>query len=152
MKIAYKRSRLIEVQPVRRRTSDGYSMKQTHPLRVALSELSGSLAQQLELFALVNLGLVQSMASGVLTPTEAVERFYHTRNCLYVQKHFRRKEAQIIMSRGIQLPDLFDCLRPEEAQRELYNELEIMRSLCLKLLGKGRSRSTANHASAQSRI
>ena len=46
--------------------------------------LSGSLAQQL--FALVNLGLVQSMASGVLTPTEAVERFYHARNCLYVQK------------------------------------------------------------------
>jgi len=93
VKIAYKRSRLIEVQPVRRRTSDGYSMKQTHPLRVALSELSGSLAQQLELFALVNLGLVQSMASGVLTPTEGVERFYHAKNSLYVQKHFRRKEA-----------------------------------------------------------
>ena len=68
-------------------------MKQIHPLRVALSELSGSLAQQLELFALVNLGLVQSMASGVLTPTEGVERFYHAKNSLYVQKHFRRKEA-----------------------------------------------------------
>ena len=93
MKIAYKRSRLIEVQPVRCRASDGDSMKQIHPFRVVLSELSGSLAQRLELFALVNLGLVQSMASGVLTPTEGVERFYHAKNSLYVQKHFRRKEA-----------------------------------------------------------
>jgi hypothetical protein len=123
-------------------------MKQSHPLRVVLSELSGSPGRQLELFALVNLGLVQSIASGVLTPTEAVERFYHARNCLYVQKHFRRKEAQIIMSHGIQLPDLFDSLSPEEAQRELYHELEAMRSLCLKLLGKGRPRSNASHAAA----
>ena len=123
-------------------------MRQPHPFRVVLSELSGSLARQLELFALVNLGLVQSMASGVLTPSEAVERFYHAGNCLYVKKHFRRKEAQIIMSRGVQLPDLFDCLPPEEAQRELYHELETMRSLCLKLLRKGRSRSSADHAAA----
>lgn len=136
------------VQPVLCRPSDGDFMKQSHPFRVILSEQIGSLTQQLELFALVNLGLVQSMASGVLTPTEAVERFYHARNCLYVQKHFRRKEAQIIMSRGVQLPDLFDCLPPEEAQRELYHELETMRSLCLKLLGKGRSRSSADHAAA----
>jgi hypothetical protein len=116
-----------------------------YQLRRLFSELSGSPGRQLELFALVNLGLVQSIASGVLTPTEAVERFYHARNCLYVQKHFRRKEAQIIMSHGVQLPHLFDSLSPEKAQRELYHELETMRSLCLKLLGKGRSRSPANH-------
>ena len=101
---------LVHTRPLSANDCD--SMKQPHPLRVVLSELNGSLARQLELFALVNLGLVQSMASGVLTPTEAVERFYHARNCLYVQKHFRRKEAQIIMSRGVQLPDLFDCLPP----------------------------------------
>jgi hypothetical protein len=59
-------------------------VKQRHPLCVVLSELSGSLAQRPEFFELVNLGLVQSMASGILTPTEAVERFYHARNCLYV--------------------------------------------------------------------
>jgi hypothetical protein len=53
--------------------------------------LSGSLAQQL--FALVNLGLVQSMASGVPTPTEAVEHFYRARNCLYVQKTFQEKRS-----------------------------------------------------------
>ena len=50
------------------------------------------------------------------------------------------------MSRGVQLRDLFDCLPPEEAQRELYHELETMRSLCLKLLRKRRSRSSADHA------
>ena len=38
------------------------------------------------------------------------------------------------MSRGLQLPDLFDCLPTEEAQREFLHELEIIRSLCLKLL------------------
>jgi hypothetical protein len=52
------------------------------------------------------------------------------------------------MSRGVQLPDLFDSLLPEEAQRELYQELETIRSLCLKLLGKRRSRSSADHAAA----
>jgi hypothetical protein len=50
------------------------------------------------------------------------------------------------MHRGAQLPDVFDCLPPEEAQRELYHEIETMRSVCLKLLRKGRSRSNANHA------
>jgi hypothetical protein len=48
------------------------------------------------------------------------------------------------MSRGVQLPDLFDCLPPEEAQRELYHELETMRALSLQLLAKGRFRSDAN--------
>jgi hypothetical protein len=38
------------------------------------------------------------------------------------------------MSRGVQLPDLFDVLPTEEAHRELQRELVTMRSLCLKLL------------------
>lgn len=36
-------------------------------------DVPGSPPQQLELFALVNLGLVQSLASGILSPTEAVD-------------------------------------------------------------------------------
>ena len=119
-----------------------------YQLRILLSELNGSPRRQLELFALVNLGLVQSIASGILTPPDAVERFYHAGNCLYVQKHFRKKEAQLIMSHGVQLPDLFDSLSPEEARREPYHELETMRSLCLKPLGKGRSRNPGNHVTA----
>ena len=78
-------------------------MKQRHPFRIVLSETSGSPLQQLELFGLLNLGLVQSLASGVLSPTEAVQRFYHADNCLYVRKQLRNREANAIMSHGVQL-------------------------------------------------
>src|SRR5215510_6519409 len=123
-------------------------MKQYHPSRIVLSATHGNRVQQRELFALLNLGLVQSLASGVLSPTEAVERFYHADNCLYVQKRFRRKEANAIMSHGVQLPDLFECLPAEEAQREFYHELETIRSFCLKLLAKRRSANLADRAAA----
>ena len=114
-------------------------MRQSHPFCIVLSDASGSPAQQLELFALLNLGIAQSLASGVLSATEAIQRFYHADNCLYVRKHLRSKDANAIMSHGVQLPDLFDCLPAEEAQREFFHELETIRSLCLKLLEKGRS-------------
>ncbi len=123
-------------------------MKQRHPSRLLLSEVPGSPPQQLELFALVNLGLVQSLASGMLSPAEAVERFYHADNCLYVQRELRKREANAIMSRGTQLPDVFECLPAEEARREFYHELETIRALCLKLLGEKRSRGLADRAVA----
>jgi hypothetical protein len=123
-------------------------MKQRHPSRLLLSEVPGSPSQQLELFALVNLGLVQSLASGLLSPTEAVEHFYHADNCLYVQRDLRKREANAIMSRGTQLPDLFECLPAEEARREFYQELETIRALCLKLLGRKRSPALADRAVA----
>jgi hypothetical protein len=114
-------------------------MNQRQACRVVLSEVSGSSTQKLELLALLNLGIIQSLASGVVSATEAVQRFYHADNCLYVRKHLRNREANTIMSHGVQLPDLFDSLPTEEAQREFYHELETMRSLCLKLLEKQRS-------------
>ena len=123
-------------------------MKRKLQSRLILSAVPGSPEQQLEIFALINLGLVQSMASGVLSPTEAVERFYHVANCLYVQKHLRKRVASTIMSHGVQLPDLFEALPPEEAQREFYLELETIRILCLKLLGEHRSRGLSDRAVA----
>ena len=123
-------------------------MKQRHPSRMLLSKVPGNPPQQLELFALVNLGLVQSLASGLLSPAEAVKRFYHADNCLYVHKHLRKREANAIMSRGVQLPDLFECLSAEDARREFYRELETMRALCLKLLGEKLSRALADRAVA----
>ena len=123
-------------------------MKQRHPSRMLLSEIPGDPPKQLELFALVNLGLVQSLASGILTPTEVVERFYHAENCLYVQRHLRKRGANAIMSRGVQLPDLFESLSEEEARREFYQELETIHALCLKLLGEKRPRGLADHAVA----
>jgi hypothetical protein len=123
-------------------------MKQNATVRIVLSETHGSSAQQLELFALLNLGIVQSLASGALSATQAVERFYHADNCLYVRKRLRNREANQIMSHGVQLPDLFDSLSPEEAQREFYHELETIRALCLKLLEKGQSLGVADRATA----
>jgi hypothetical protein len=78
---------------------------------------------------------VQSLASGALTPAEAVQRFYHAANCLHVRRTLRSKEANETMSRGVQLPDLFDALSAEEARREFYLELETIRVL----LARGRS-------------
>ena len=119
-------------------------MKQNYPFHIVLSDSSGKPAQQLELFALLNLGIAQSLASGVISATESIQRFYHADNCLYVRKHLRSKQANAIMSHGVQLPDLFDCLPAEEAQREFSHELEKIRSLCLKLLEKGRRLGVSN--------
>jgi hypothetical protein len=126
----------------------GNGMRQQQSSRIILSATKGTIAQQQELFALLNLGLLQSLASGVVSPTEAVERFYHGENCLYVQKHFRQKATHTLMSHGVQLPDLFESLPAEEAQREVYHELEIMRSLCLQLLEKRRSPGAASRVAA----
>ncbi len=125
-------------------------MKQSHPFPIMLSEASSSPTEQLKYFALLNLGLVESLTSGVLSATEAIQHFYHADNCLYVRKHLRSKEANAIMSHGVQLPDLFEFLSAEEAQREFYHELEAIRSLCLKLLEKERAvrvkpRATRSH-------
>jgi len=121
-------------------------MKKINPFPVAHPDASWDQIEQLEHFALFNLGIVQSLASGVLSATEAIQRFYHADNCLYVRKHLRNNQANAIMSHGVQLPDLFDCLPTEEAQREFLHELEMIRSLCLKLLEKGRSLDVANRA------
>ena len=121
-------------------------MRQSHPFRIVLSDATGSSTQQLDLFAFLNLGIVQSLTSGVLSTTEAIQRFYNADNCLYVRKHLRSKEANVIMSHGVQLPDLFDCLPADEAQREFFHELETIRSLCLTILEKGRSLGIANRA------
>jgi hypothetical protein len=123
-------------------------MRHQSSSRIVLAAADGASALRQELFALLNLGLIQSLVSGVITPTEAVERFYHAENCLYVQKHFRQKAAHVLMSHGVQLADLFESLPTEEAQRELYHELEVMRSLCLQLLEKRRVPGVATHVAA----
>jgi len=110
-------------------------MKQkSQQLHIVFSEVTRGQTQQLQLFALLNLGIIQSLASGVLSATEAVQHFYHADNCLHIQEVFGDSVANSIMSHGVQLPDIFDCLSAEEAQREFLHELEIIRSLSLKLL------------------
>jgi hypothetical protein len=43
-----------------------------------------------------------------------------------------------IMSHGVPLPDLFDILPIEEAQRQFLLALHAMRSLCFRLIDAGR--------------
>ncbi len=88
----------------------------------------------LTVFALINLGLIESLANGSMGASEAVDRFYFADNCLFVRKAVKDKTADQIMGRGVQLPDLFDSLPPEEALREFLRELSIMKRLCQQLL------------------
>jgi len=121
------------------------TMRQNNHLRIGLAELGGDRTEQLRFFALLNLGLVQSLAGGVMSAAEAVPFFYNAENCLYVRERLRNKEADAIMSHGVQLPDLFECLTSAEASREFFHELETIRSLCMNLLAAKRSANAANN-------
>ena len=107
--------------------------------QILLSEHRGSRTQQLEFFAIVNLDIVESLASGALAPADVVRCFYHAANLLYARRTLRSKDVDDVMSRGVQLPDLFDALGAAEAHREFCRELEAIRGLCLKRLAKVRS-------------
>jgi hypothetical protein len=106
--------------------------------RVGLSELLSDMdadtARRLELFALINLGVVELLASGSLSSAEATQFFFNAENCMFVRKRLREKIADQIMSHGVQLRDLFDVLPGREAQQEFQRELGAIRSLCLQLL------------------
>lgn len=108
-------------------------------LQAILTEASGERADRLAVFALLALGLVESLANGLLSASGAVQAFFNAENGLYVRKQLRDKVADEVMARGVQLPDLFEVLPAEEAQREFQRELVAMRSLCLELLGRKRS-------------
>jgi hypothetical protein len=45
-----------------------------------------------------------------MSVTDALRLFFHVENCLFVRKNLKEKIADQIMSRGVQLPDLFDAL------------------------------------------
>ncbi len=90
--------------------------------------------QQLAVFALINLGLIESLANGLVSASQAVRIYFNAENCLFVHNQLREKVADEIMSRGVQLPDLFDALPAEETHREFQRELAAMRTLCHKLL------------------
>ncbi len=88
----------------------------------------------LGMFVLLNLGLIELLRSGTIPAEEGVVRFYHSRNCLYVHRKLKNPVCDEIMTRGAQLPDLFDALTPARARRRFAGELEEMRRLCMTLL------------------
>jgi hypothetical protein len=109
-------------------------MNHSMDLQTVLAASERMPPQSKALFALLNLGIVESLANGLMSAADAACLFYHADNCLFVRKRLRDKTADEIMSRGVQLPDLFDALPTDEAQREFQRELATMRGLCLKLL------------------
>lgn len=86
------------------------------------------------LFAVVALGIIDSLAAGSMTPTDAIRVFFHAKNCRYVRTKLRDKQADEVMGRGLQLPDLFDAMPIEGAHREFQHELAATRTLCHELL------------------
>jgi hypothetical protein len=108
-------------------------------LEALLSEAGKERPDRLAVFALLSLGIIESLTSGVLSPSDAVQVFFTADNCLSVRAQLRNKAADEVMGRGVQLPDLFEVLPAEQAQRECQRELAAMRSACLKLLERRRS-------------
>ena len=111
-------------------------MKDSMNLQALLAASAKKPSQSKALFALLNLGILESLTNGLLSAADAVRLFFHAENCLFVRKKLRDKTADEIMSRGVQLPDLFAALPADDAQREFQHELATIRSLCLKLLDK----------------
>lgn len=113
-------------------------MEQRIELDSLFSTMKPDRGNLLRFFALINLGLIESLANGSMSATESVARFYFADNCLFVRKILKDKTADRVMSHGVQLPDLFDSLAVEEAQRAFLHELAIMRKLCLQLMDSQR--------------
>ena len=89
---------------------------------------------RLGVLALLTLGVVESLAGGALGSDDATRRFFNARNFAFVRKQLREKLADEIMSRGVQLQDLFEALPERQAQQEFQRELASIRALCLQLL------------------
>jgi hypothetical protein len=107
-------------------------MKQRVELRSLLSQATE--LEKVTSFALLALGVIESLDGGAITASRAIQLFFHSDNCLFVRKHLSVEVADAIMSRGIQLADIFDALPAEEAQQEFQRELATLRALCLTLL------------------
>jgi hypothetical protein len=110
-------------------------MKYAIDLSNLLSSETGATARQLESFALLSLGVIESLLNGSFKAEDSIRFFFHAQNCHYIRK-LKNKYADEIMGRGVQLADLFDALPPDQAQGEFERELGVMRALCARLLKK----------------
>lgn len=121
---------------------------QNEPLsfEAIVSQSGRSKAQRLETFAVLNLGILESLASGAVAADEATERFYNAANCLFVRRRLKDSVCDDVMSRGVQLADVVEILPAGKAQREFAREIGEMRRLCLSIMAR-----TARRANGRSR-
>lgn len=99
-----------------------------------LAKITDGQETPLALFAVTSLGVVESLVGGSMTPTQAIQSFFHGKNVQFVKGKLGNKRAIEIMGRGVQLADLFDAMPLEESHREYQHELLAMKALCNKLL------------------
>jgi len=74
-------------------------MNNSISLKTLLSEAGRTPDRQLTLFALLNLGILESLASGLVSATDALRIFFNAENCLFVRQYLRERIADEIMSR-----------------------------------------------------
>jgi hypothetical protein len=117
-------------------------MKDQIRLEALLSWSANQAENRLRLFALVNLGVIDSLAEGLWNATDAIRLFYNAENCLFVKNKLKDKLANRIMSHGVQLDTLFTILSESESHREFYRELTTMRSLCGQIIENERAAVT----------
>jgi len=113
-------------------------MKRQINLQQVLGAAGAESARQLELFAILTLGIMESLENGVLSPAEAITVFFNLENCRFVRDNLPAKAADEVMGRGVQLPDLLEALDAEEAPKEFQREIAAIRRLCLGLLEEHR--------------
>ena len=110
------------------------TMQKPMNLQLVLNAAGDDPARQLELFALLTLGILESLDHGLLSPTEAIGVFFNADNCRFVREKLPSKAADEVMGRGVQLPDLLESLSAEESHKEFQREIAVIRRLCLGLL------------------
>ena|SRR5689334_21729891 len=103
-------------------------------LETLLDESGRTRAQKLAALATVNLGVVEALSNGAMQPDDATAAFFNAENCLWVHRRLKSSAADEIMSRGVQLGDLFEALPPSKAKIEFAKELKTIRRLCVSLL------------------
>jgi hypothetical protein len=105
-------------------------------LEIMLEQSGRTRKQKLAALATLTLGVIGALSSEAMEPSEATMAFFNAENCLWVHHQLKSAAADEIMSRGVQLADLFDVLPPAKAKAEYSKELEAIRRMCVKLLRK----------------
>lgn len=77
------------------------TMNNTIELRQLLAKPGQTRTEQMEIFALLNLGILESLSHGLISATDALRKFFHAENCLFVRQQMRSRTADEIMSRGV---------------------------------------------------
>jgi hypothetical protein len=103
-------------------------------LKTLLDQSGRTRNQKVAALATLMLGVVEALSRDALDPTGATVALFNAENCIYVHRQLKNSAADEIMSRGVQLTDLFDILPPGKAKAEFAKELEAMRRLSVGLL------------------